>query len=298
MDWNPYFKAPLAEPGLNIHEGMYILAVNGKELTADIDIYSLFDNTVDKQVNLKVNDKPSLSGAKDVVVKPISFGNEVGLRRQEWVERNRKKVDQLSNNQIAYVYMPNTGREGYVSFNRYYFSQMDKKALLLDERNNGGGSVADYVIDLLSRDLIAGWGIRDGRSFTTPGNGIFGPKAMIINENAGSGGDMMPYMFRHKGLGKLVGRTTMGILVGISGYPPLLDGGSVTAPNFGVFDLKGNYIIENEGVAPDIFIEQTPKDLIEGRDPQLEKTVQLLLEEMKTYPYKELKKPKDPVRVN
>ncbi|WP_099367680.1 S41 family peptidase [Sphingobacterium sp. 1.A.4] len=298
MDWNPSFKAPLAEPGLNIHEGMYILAVNGKELTADIDIYSLFDNTVGKQVNLKVNDKPSLSGAKDVVVKPISFGNEVGLRRQEWVERNRKKVDQLSNNQIAYVYMPNTGREGYVSFNRYYFSQMDKKALLLDERNNGGGSVADYVIDLLSRDLIAGWGIRDGRSFTTPGNGIFGPKAMIINENAGSGGDMMPYMFRHKGLGKLVGRTTMGILVGISGYPPLLDGGSVTAPNFGVFDLKGNYIIENEGVAPDIFIEQTPKDLIEGRDPQLEKTVQLLLEEMKTYPYKELKKPKDPVRVN
>ncbi|MGV6945972.1 S41 family peptidase [Sphingobacterium kyonggiense] len=298
MDWNPSFKAPLAEPGLNIQEGMYILAVNGKELTGDIDIYSLFDNTVDKQVNLKINDKPSLSGARDVVVKPISFGNEVALRRQEWVERNRKKVDQLSNNQIAYVYMPNTGREGYVSFNRYYFSQMDKKALLLDERNNGGGSVADYVIDLLSRDLIAGWGIRDGRSFTTPGNGIFGPKAMIINENAGSGGDMMPYMFRHKGLGKLVGRTTMGILVGISGYPPLIDGGSVTSPNFGVFDLKGNYIIENEGVAPDVFVEQTPKDLIEGRDPQLEKTVQILLEEMKTYPYKEIKKPKDPIRVN
>lgn len=298
MDWNPSFKAPLAEPGLNLREGMYILAVNGQELTADIDIYSLFDFTVGKQVSLKVNDKPSLSGARDIIVKPISFGNEVALRRQEWVENNRKKVDQLSNGQIAYVYMPNTGREGYTSFNRYYFSQMDKKALLLDERNNGGGSVADYVIDLLSRDLISGWGIRDGRSFTTPGNGIFGPKAMIINENAGSGGDMMPYMFRFKGLGKLVGRTTMGILVGISGYPPLLDGGSVTSPNFGVFDLNGNYIIENEGVAPDIFVEQTPKDLLSGRDPQLERTVQLLLEEMKTYPYKELKKPNDPVRVN
>lgn len=214
------------------------------------------------------------------------------------MESNRKKVDQLSNGQIAYVYMPNTGREGYTNFNRYYFSQMDKKALLLDERNNGGGSVADYVIDLLSRELIAGWGIRDGKSFTTPGNGIYGPKAMIINENAGSGGDMMPYMFRHKGLGKLVGRTTMGILVGISGYPPLLDGGSITSPNFGVFDLKGNYIIENEGVAPDIFVEQLPKDLLEGRDPQLERTVQLLLEEIKTYPYQEVKKPKDPVRVN
>ncbi|MCT1523766.1 S41 family peptidase [Sphingobacterium hotanense] len=298
MDWNPEFKAPLAEPGLNIREGMYILAVNGKELTSDIDIYSLFDFTVGKQIYLKVNDKPSLSGAKDVIVRPISFSNEVALRRQHWVERSRKKVDELSNGQIAYVYMPNTGREGYTSFNRYYFSQMDKKALLLDERNNGGGSVADYVIDLLSRELIAGWGIRDGKSFTTPGNGIFGPKAMIINENAGSGGDMMPYMFRFKNLGKLVGRTTMGILVGISGYPPLLDGGSVTSPNFGVFDLNGNYIIENEGVAPDIFVEQMPKDLLEGRDPQLERTVQLLLEEMKTYPYKELKKPADPIRVN
>lgn len=298
MDWNPTFKAPLSEPGLGVKEGMYILAVNGKELTADTDIYSLFDFTVDKQVGLKVNDKPSLSGAKDITVKPISFGNEVALRRQFWVENNRKKVDSLSNGQIAYVYMPNTGREGYVSFNRYYFSQMDKKALLLDERNNGGGSVADYVVDLLSRELISGWGIRDGKSFTTPGNGIFGPKAMIINENAGSGGDMMPYMFRFKGLGKLVGRTTMGILVGISGYPRLLDGGMVTSPNFGVFDLNGNYIIENEGVAPDVFVEQMPKELLQGKDPQLEKTVQILLEEMKTYPYKELKKPKDPIRVN
>lgn len=298
MDWNPSFKAPLAEPGLNVKEGDYILAVNGQELTSDIDVYSLFDNTVGKQVTLKVNSKASLDGAREIIVKPISFGNEFGLRRQAWVEKNRAKVDAASNGQIAYVYMPNTGREGYDSFNRYYFSQMDKKALLIDERNNGGGSVADYVIDLLSRELISGWGIRDGRSFTTPGNGIYGPKAMIINENAGSGGDMMPYMFRFKGLGKLVGRTTMGILVGISGYPPLLDGGSITSPNFGVFDLKGNYIIENEGVAPDIFVEQMPKDLLDGKDPQLERTVKLLLEEMKSYPYQEMKKPADPIRVN
>ena len=222
----------------------------------------------------------------------------MGLRTMAWVEGNRKKVDRLSDGQIAYVYMPNTGREGYDYFNRYYFSQMDKKALLIDERNNGGGSVADYVIDLLSRELISGWGIRDGKPFTTPGNGIYGPKAMIINEDAGSGGDMMPYMFRFKGLGKLVGRTTMGILVGISGYPPLIDGGQITSPNFGVFDLNGNYIIENEGVAPDIFIEQTPKEILQGKDPQLEKTVEILLEEMKTYPYKTIKKPIDPVRVN
>ena len=298
LDWNPSFKAPLAEPGVEITEGTYILSVDGIELNDQMDIYQLFDNKVNRQTTLKVNNKPSLEGARDVIVRPISFSNEISLRRTEWVENNRRKVDKASNNQIAYVYMPNTGQEGYTSFNRYYFSQMDKKALLLDERNNGGGSVADYVIDLLSRELIAGWGIRDGKSFTTPGNGIYGPKAMIINENAGSGGDMLPYMFRFKNLGKLVGRTTMGILVGISGYPPLIDGGRITSPNFGIFDLKGNYIIENEGVAPDIFVEQTPKELLQGKDPQLEKTIQILLEEMKTYPYKEIKKPADPVRVN
>jgi tricorn protease len=256
------------------------------------------EQKVDRQVTLHINTKPNFDGARTVVVKPISFGDEISLRRMDWVEGNRKKVDRLSDGQIAYVYMPNTGQEGYTSFNRYYFSQMDKKALLLDERNNGGGSVADYVIDLLSRELIAGWGIRDGKPFTTPGNGIYGPKAMIINENAGSGGDMLPYMFRFKNLGKLVGRTTMGILVGISGYPPLLDGGRITSPNFGVFDLNGNYIIENEGVAPDVFVEQTPKELLNGRDPQLERTVQILLEEMKAYPYQEIKKPADPIRVN
>ncbi|RZK43865.1 MAG: peptidase S41 [Pedobacter sp.] len=296
LDWNPSFKAPLAEPGLNIKEGDYIVAVNGVPLNSVNSIYSQFDFKVGKQVALKVNSKPSLEGAREVVVVPISSGAEMELRRMEWVERNRKRVDQLSNGQIAYVYMPNTGAEGYTYFNRYYFSQMDKKALLMDERNNGGGWVADYVIDLLSRELVSYWGIRDGKSFTTPGNGIFGPKAMLINENAGSGGDMMPYMFKNKGLGKLVGRTTMGILVGISGYPTLLDGGRITSPNFGIYDTNGKWIIENEGVAPDIFVEQTPKDLLEGRDPQLERTIKVLQEEMKTYKYPNTEKPKDPIR--
>lgn len=295
-NWNPNLKSPLTMPGLKIKEGDYILEINGQTLDKDTNIYSLFDFTVGKQTSLTINDKPSLKGAREVVVLPISFGQEIALRRTDWMEENRKKVAEMSKDQIAYIYMPNTAGDGYENFNRDYFSQSDKKALLIDERNNGGGKVADYVIDLLSRDIISYWGIRDGKSFTTPGNGIYGPKAMIINENAGSGGDMMPYMFRHKELGKLVGRTTMGILVGISGYPPLLDGGSVTSPNFGVYDLEGNWIIENEGVAPDIFVEQTPKELLEGRDPQLERTVELLLEEMKTYPYKEVPKPADPLR--
>jgi len=296
LDWNPSFKAPLAEPGLNINEGDYIVAINGIPLDSKTSIYSLFDFTAGKQVAIKVNSKPSLTGAREVVVVPIAFAAEMELRRMDWVEKNRKKVDQLSNGQIAYVYMPNTGPDGYTYFNRYYFSQMDKKALLIDERNNGGGWVADYVIDLLSRELVSYWAIRDGKSFTTPGNGIFGPKAMIINENAGSGGDMMPYMFKEKGLGKLIGRTTMGILVGISGYPSLIDGGSITSPNFGIYDTKGKWIIENEGVAPDIFVEQNPKDLLEGRDPQLERTIKQLQEEMKTYKYPSVTKPKDPIR--
>ena len=297
LDWNPSLKGPLTEPGLNIKEGEYILAVNGRELTDKINIFSLFEYTVGRQVVLTINDKPSKDGAREVVVVPISGGAENGLRNAHWVEGNRRRTDELSKGQIAYLHMQNTGREGYTSFNRHYFSQMDKKALLIDERNNGGGSVADYVIDLLTREPISYWAIRDGKPFTTPGNGIYGPKAMIINENAGSGGDMMPYMFRLKNLGKLVGRTTMGILVGISGYPPLLDGGSITSPNFGIYDLDGKWIIENEGVAPDIFVEQTPKALLQGRDPQLERTVQQLLEEMKTYPYKEVKRPADPNRV-
>ncbi|TDQ09421.1 S41 family peptidase [Pedobacter metabolipauper] len=296
LDWNPTFKAPLAEPGLNLKEGDYIVAVNGIPLTSKTSIYSLFDFKAGKQVAIKVNSKPSLDGAREVVVVPISLTAEMELRKMDWVERNRKRVDKMSDGQIAYVYMPNTGADGYTYFNRYYFSQMDKKALLMDERNNGGGWVADYVIDLLSRDLVSYWAIRDGKSFTTPGNGIFGPKAMLINENAGSGGDMMPYMFKHKGLGKLVGRTTMGILVGISGYPSLLDGGSITSPNFGIYDTNGKWIIENEGVAPDIFVEQTPKDLLEGRDPQLDRTIKLLQDEIKTYTYPNVAKPKDPIR--
>lgn len=296
LDWNPSFKAPLAEPGLNIKEGDYIVAINGIPVNAETSIYSLFDFKAGKQVAIKVNTKPSLQGAREVVVVPITPSAEMELRRMEWVEKNRKRVNELSNGQIAYVYMPNTGPDGYTYFNRYYFSQMDKKALLIDERNNGGGWVADYVIDLLSRELMSYWAIRDGKSFTTPGNGIYGPKAMVINENAGSGGDMMPYMFREKGLGKLVGRTTMGILVGISGYPSLLDGGRITSPNFGIYDTKGKWIIENEGVAPDIFVEQTPKDLLEGKDPQLDRTIKLLQEEMKNYKYPNVAKPKDPIR--
>lgn len=295
--WYPSNKAPLSVAGLDVKEGDYILAVNGRELTENMSIDQLLEGQVGRQVLLKVNSQPGNAGAREITVEPVSIGDELGLRHSDWVESNRRKVDQLSNGKIAYVYMLNTGQQGYTSFNRMYFAQTDKKALLLDERFNGGGSVADYVIDILDREVLSYWGVRDGRSFTTPGNSIYGPKAMLINEYAGSGGDMMPWMFSQKKLGKLIGKRTMGILVGISGYPSLIDGGSVTSPSFGIYDTKGNWIIENYGTPADIEVEQTPADVIAGRDPQLEKGVQVLLDELKTKSYEPVPKPADPVRV-
>lgn len=292
LNWNPNFQAPLTQPGIKVKEGDYLIAVNGVPLDGNTEIYSLFKGTAGKQVRILVNQQPDANGAKEYTVVPINW--EGGLRSMDWVEGNRKKVDQLSNGKLAYVYMPNTGGEGYTYFNRYYFSQLDKKGVVIDERFNGGGSAADYVIDLLNRDLLNYWGTREGLPMTTPGNAIFGPKAMITNGYAGSGGDLMPFMFHEKKLGPLVGTTTMGILVGIYNYPQLMDGGFMTAPRLGIFSKDGKWIIENKGVAPDVEVEMTPQEVIAGKDPQLEKAVELLMKELKDAPA--VKKPAGPVR--
>jgi len=294
LNWNPQFQAPLTQPGVNVKEGDYLIAVNGIPVDDKTEIYKLFQNTAGKQVRILVNQQPDANGAKEYTVIPVA--SEAPIRNMNWVEGNRKKVDQLSNGKLAYVYMPNTGGEGYTYFNRYYFSQLDKKGVIIDERFNGGGSAADYVIDLLNRDLLNYWGTREGEVMTTPGNAIFGPKAMITNGYAGSGGDLMPFMFHEKKLGTIVGTTTMGILVGIYNYPQLMDGGFVTAPRLGIFSKDGKWIIENTGVTPDVDIEMTPKDVIAGKDPQLEKTVELLMKELKEAP--SVKKPAGPVRSN
>lgn len=292
LNWNPQFQAPLTQPGVNVKEGDYLLAVNGVPLDGQANVYSLFQGTAGRQVRILVNQQPDMTGAKEYTVVPVT--NEVMLRHMNWIEGNRKKVDQLSNGKLAYIYMPNTGGDGYTYFNRYYFSQLDKKGVIIDERFNGGGSAADYVIDLLNRDLLNYWGTREGQPMTTPGNAIFGPKAMITNGYAGSGGDLMPFMFHEKKLGPLVGTTTMGILVGIYNYPQLMDGGFVTAPRLGIFSKDGKWIIENKGVEPDVEVEMTPADVIAGKDPQLEKTVELLMKELKDAPA--VKKPAGPVR--
>jgi tricorn protease len=290
--WNPDLRSPLATPGANVNAGDFILAINGVELNAPDNIYRLLDGTANRQTTLTVNTTPSMQGARTVTVLPVA--SEQALRTRAWVESNRRLVEKLSDGQLAYVYLPNTGQPGYTSFNRYYFSQQDKKGVVVDERFNGGGSAADYIIDVLQRDFdgyfnnVAG----DRYPFTSPSAGIWGPKVMIVNEMAGSGGDLMPYMFKRRKIGPLIGKRTWGGLVHTADTPPFIDGGSMIAPRGGFFTRDGKWAVENEGVAPDIDIENWPKEVIAGKDPQLERAVQEAMRLLKEHPVDRL--PKEP----
>lgn len=281
--WNPELRAPLATPGVNVSRGDYILAINGVELRTPDNIYRLLDGTANRQTVLTVNSRPDLQGARQVTVVPVA--SEQGLRTRAWVESNRRYVDSVSNGRLAYVYLPNTGQPGYTSFNRYYFAQQDRQGVVVDERFNGGGSAADYIVDLLGRDYDGYFNnpVGERYPFTSPANGIWGPKVMIINEMAGSGGDLMPYMFKRRKLGPLVGARTWGGLVATTDTPPFIDGGSMIAPRFGFFSRENKFAVENEGVAPDIDVENFPKDVIAGRDPQLERAVQEAMRLLSTW---------------
>ncbi len=272
-NWNPELRAPLSAPGIDVREGDYLLAVDGVELRAPDNIHRLMEGTANRQTVLHVNSRPTMEGARRVTVVPVA--NEQGLRQRAWVESNRRKVDSLSGGTLAYVYIPNTGNPGYTSFNRYYFAQQHKQGAVLDERFNGGGSAADYIIEVLQRDFDGYFNNREGdkKPFTSPAAGIWGPKVMIVNEMAGSGGDLMPYMFQRRKLGPLVGKRTWGGLVGTWDTPQLIDGGTMIAPRGGFFDREGKWAVENEGIMPDIDVENWPKDVIAGRDPQLERAV-------------------------
>ena len=282
--WNPDLRAPLAAPGVDVSAGDYVLKINGVELKAPDNIYRLLDGTANRQTTLTVNSKPALEGARQVVVVPVT--SEQGLRTRAFVESNRRLVDKLSNGQLAYVYLPNTGQPGYTSFNRYYFAQQDKKGAIVDERYNGGGSAADYIIDVLQRDFDGYFNNAAGDRvpFTSPAAGIWGPKVMIINEMAGSGGDLMPYMFKRRKIGLLVGKRTWGGLVHTADTPPFIDGGSMIAPRGGFFTRDGKWAVENEGVGPDIDVENWPKEVIAGHDPQLERAVQEAMRMLKEKP--------------
>ncbi|MEO7962808.1 MAG: PDZ domain-containing protein, partial [Gemmatimonadaceae bacterium] len=271
--WNPDLRAPLVTPGFEVKAGEYLLAVNGEELRATDNVYRLLDGTANKQTVITVNSQPTLEGARRLTVVPLE--NDQGLRTRAWVEGNRRLVDSLSHGKLAYLHLPNTGQGGYTAFNRYYFAQQDRQGAIVDERYNGGGSAADYIIELLSRDFDGYFNnpVGDRKPFTSPAAGIWGPKVMIINEMAGSGGDLMPYMFKRRKIGPLVGELTWGGLVATSDQAPFVDGGGLVAPRLGFFDRDGKWAVENEGTAPDIAVENFPREVIAGHDPQLERAV-------------------------
>jgi tricorn protease len=281
-NWTPSLTAPLTMPGVNVVVGDYLLAVNGRELHATDNIDSFFDGTAGKQTVLRVGKNPDGSGARDVTVVPTA--SEYGLRNLDWINGNRRKVDELSGSKIAYVYMPNTAGAGYTNFNRYFYAQLDKQGLILDERYNQGGFLADYVVSVLSQKHLSNAIERDGKPVHDPEGAIFGPKAMLINPLAGSGGDAMPWYFRKAALGTLVGTRTWGGLVGIGNYPTLIDGGSVTAPRYAIYGLNGEWEVEGHGIPPDVMVEELPKDVAAGHDAQLERAVAIVLQQLKEHP--------------
>ena len=277
QNWNPGMRAPLTEPGVNAKVGDVLLEVNGVPVKGSQNLYQAFENTAGKVTEVKLRNKDG----KEHLISVVPLSSDRSLRSLDWIERNRRRVHELSGGRLAYVYMPDTGGRGRAAFDRDFYSQFHKEGLILDERYNRGGQVADYVINVLSRKPYCFWMSREKWLGRTPFAMMDGPKVMVINERAGSGGDAMPWMFKNNKIGPLVGTRTWGGLVGISGYPPMMDGGRVTSASFGVMDTNGRWAVENVGVAPDHEVIEKPKPIIEGRDPQLEKAVELALEMLK-----------------
>ena len=291
-NWNPGLQAPLTQPGVNVKAGDYILAVNDRELHSSDNIYSFFEETAGKQVVLKVGANPDGKDSREVTVVPVE--SEEGLRHLAWIESNRRKVDQATGGRVAYVYVPNTAGGGYTSFNRYFFSQVGKEAVIIDERFNEGGQLADYIIDYLKRPIMSKVVTREGHDWSSPSEAIYGPKVMIINEMSGSGGDALPWYFRKAGLGPLIGTRTWGGLVGIGGYPELLDGGRATAPRAAIYGLNGEWEVENRGVAPDYEVDLDPAAYRQGHDAQLDKAIEVVMQQLKEHPLPQYKRPAYP----
>jgi tricorn protease len=291
-NWNPGLQAPLTQPGVNAKVGDYILAVNGRDLHSQDNIYSFFEETAGKQVVLKIGANADGKDAREVTVVPVE--SEENLRHLAWIEGNRRTVDQATGGRVAYVYVPNTGGGGYTTFNRYFFSQVGKEAVIVDERFNEGGQLADYIIDYLRRPITSKVVTREGHDWSSPSEAIYGPKVMIINEMSGSGGDALPWYFRKAGLGPLVGKRTWGGLVGIGGYPLLLDGGYVTAPRAAIYGLKGEWEVENHGVAPDFEVDLDPAAYRQGHDAQLDKAIEIVMQQLKEHPLPQYPRPAYP----
>jgi tricorn protease len=291
-NWNPQFQAPLTQPGVNVKEDEYLLAVDGQEVRSPDNIYRFFEGKTGKQVVLTVGPEPKLVDTRDVTVVPVS--SETGLRNFAWIEGNRRFVDKVTKGKVAYVYMPDTFFGGYTYFNRYFYAQVGREAVIVDERFNAGGALATDIIERFQRKLMSLVATRDGVDEVQPQGAIFGPKVMLINEFAGSGGDAMPWYFKRAKVGPLVGKRTWGGLVGRAGAPRLMDGGMVTAPSSAVWSPDGHWIAENIGVLPDVEVELDPAIVRRGKDPQLEKAIAIVLEELVKHPVLKPKRPAYP----
>jgi tricorn protease len=281
-DWNSDTPTPLHQPGVEVKENDYLLAVDGVELKTGTNPYSLLENKVGKQVVLKVAADPAGKDSREVTVVPIA--SEFNLRYEAWVQDNRRKVDELSGGKIGYLHMPNTAVGGQIGFAKGYYPNLRKEGLIIDERFNGGGFIPDFFMNILRQKLVNLWKPRYGQDWRTPGTAFLGHMAMISNGYAGSGGDALPYYFKYYELGPVIGTRTWGGLVGISRGISLMDGGSVTFPEFGLFNVNGEWDVENYGVDPTIPIDNLPHEEIAGRDPQLEKAVEVLLQKIKEEP--------------
>jgi tricorn protease len=288
-NWNPELRAPLRAPGIQVSEGDYLLEVNGRAVAPPTNVYQPFEGTAGHQTVIRVSSTPSLEGSRLVTVVPTP--SEEGLRTRAWIEDNRRKVDQLSGGKLAYVWLPNTSIPGYNAFTRYFYAQQDKDGAIIDERYNHGGLVADYIVNELDRKPMGYFALRDGKPFASPAAGIFGPKVMLINESAGSGGDALPYYFKLRKVGPLVGTRTWGGLVGTTGLGGTMDGGGITAPGLAFYDLSGRWSVENEGITPDIEVENTAAEVIAGHDPQLERAVREALKLLEQNPVKHAPRP-------
>ena len=294
-DFDDAARSPLAAQGLGVSEGDYLVAVNGEPIDPSKDPWAPFLGLASKAVTLTIAKKPVLDkDAKDVVV--TTLASEDSLNYSAWVESKRKRVEELSGGKIGYLYVPNTGVDGQTELVRQFFGQRTKPAIIIDDRWNGGGQIPTRFIELLNRPVTNYWARRDARDGVWPPDGHYGPKAMLVNGLAGSGGDMFPWLFKHNKLGEVIGTRTWGGLVGISGNPSLMDGGTIAVPTFGFYESDGTWGVEGHGIDPTIVVIDDPAKMKDGGDPQLEKAVEVLLKEIETKGYKPVAKPKYPDR--
>jgi tricorn protease len=265
-----------------VRDGDYLLAVNGRPLQLPASVYAAFVGTVDKQTTITVGSSPTDAKPRTYTVQPVA--DEASLRYTAWVAANRERVDQATGGRVAYIHVPNTSIAGIQEFSKQYYPQVNKQGLIVDERFNGGGFIPDFFVERLMRTTWTYWSSRDGGDFRTPATALDGPKCILVNQYAGSGGDAFPYYFRLQKVGPIIGKRTWGGLVGISHDIPLVDGGRVTMPDFGMWDLAGQWAVENHGVDPDIEVENVPADMVRGHDAQLERAIQYTQDELQRHP--------------